>query len=453
MGIFRKQTTCYVLNGKRVATKTKGAKKRTVESKRWYGRIRTADGKRKQIPLTEDEDTSTKLLVKLQHEQDERRINGTTTFDDAKILTLSKVLDAYVDYLTSKGNSAEYLKTTRQRLEKLFKALRATTIADLDSTRILKLLSDWRSRKKNSISIGTSNHYIVAVKSVSKWLQRERMTTDDTLIALRKMNSQTDRRRVRRAFTLEEFNTLCRITLEKRKCYLGSDWHFNADARVMLYRLAAFTGLRANELASLTTNSFDFTAKTFTLEAKFAKNRKRTVLPLHASLCEALPVFIAKLKPCAERHKAAKRDAVEANANAVENVETVESATHYPLPVTRATNTNAKAIEKKSSSLLSSLGLSHVKLFAGSWTKRRLAGQFLKRDLKRCGIESEDVHGSVLDFHSLRYTFITMLARAGVHPSKAQRLARHSSIHLTMNVYTMLDSDDLRDAVDSLPVL
>ena len=313
----------------------------------------------------------------------------------------------------------------RQRLDKLFKALKAKTIADLDSTRILKLLSDWRNRKIKGISIGTSNHYVVAVKSLSKWLQRERMTQDDRLIALRKMNSLTDRRRVRRAFTLEELNTLCVITQEKRKRFLGHDWHFTAESRVWLYRLAAFTGLRANELASLTTSSFDFTAKTFVLEAKSAKNRKKTVLPLHPSLCESLPVWFGQLKQRSPHftrqggnHVATRRDATTADSAVQANAPTAL----MPLP-----------------------------LFPGSWTRRRLAGQFLKRDLKRCGIASEDEQGRVLDFHSLRYTFITMLARAGVHPAKAQRLARHSSIHLTMNVYTMLDTEDLRDAVDSLP--
>ena len=181
-GIWKKKTTQYFIGEQRVTANTKGAKKRPFESKRWYGNLRMANGSKLRC-------AKMKLLQKLQHEQDERRINGTTTFDDAKVLTLAEVLNAYLEYLTSKGNSAEYLKTTRQRLEKRFKALKATAIRDLDSTRILKLLSDWRSRKTKSISIGTSNHYIVAAKSVSKWLQREHMTTDETLTALRKMNS------------------------------------------------------------------------------------------------------------------------------------------------------------------------------------------------------------------------------------------------------------------------
>ena len=176
MAVWRKKTTRYLLDGKQVPAHTKGAKKRLVESRRWYGTIRLQDGKTKQVPLAEDEETSERLLQQLQAEQHERRLNGTTTFDDAVKLTLSEVLDAYLQYLTSKGNSSEYLKTTRQRLDKLFKALKAKTIADLDSTRILKLLSDWRNRKIKGISIGTSNHYVVAAKCLSKWLQRERPT-------------------------------------------------------------------------------------------------------------------------------------------------------------------------------------------------------------------------------------------------------------------------------------
>ena len=47
-----------------------------------------------------------------------------------------------------------------------------------------------------------------------------------------------------------------------------------------------------------------------------------------------------------------------------------------------------------------------------------------------------DHAGLVVDFHSLRHTFISSLARAGVYPKLAQSLARHSDINLTMSRYT-----------------
>ncbi len=38
--------------------------------------------------------------------------------------------------------------------------------------------------------------------------------------------------------------------------------------------------------------------------------------------------------------------------------------------------------------------------------------------------------------HALRHTFISNLARAGIHPKTAQALARHSTITLTLDRYS-----------------
>ncbi len=53
--------------------------------------------------------------------------------------------------------------------------------------------------------------------------------------------------------------------------------------------------------------------------------------------------------------------------------------------------------------------------------------------------------------HGLRKTFCSLLARKGVHPKAAQRLLGHSSVSLTMDIYTEVEDDQLRDAVCSLP--
>jgi integrase len=238
------------------------------------------------------------------------------------------------------------------------------------------------------MAIETSNHYVVAIKSFSRWLWRERKTPDDPLAGLGKMNADTDRRRVRRALTPSELDTLLSVTQNNSRTYRGDDWNLTGADRSMLYRVAAFTGLRAQELSSLTKSSFDLEAMTWTVAASVSKNRKSTTLPLSPALAEHLRPWLAALK--------------------------------------RET------------------------LFGGSWAKRRRAGKILKRDLKRAGIEYRDASGRVVDFHALRYTFITSLAKRGVHPAKAQRLARHSTITLTMDVYTSLDLDDLREAVAGL---
>lgn len=64
----------------------------------------------------------------------------------------------------------------------------------------------------------------------------------------------------------------------------------------------------------------------------------------------------------------------------------------------------------------------------------------------------EDSDGLFADFHSNRHTFITNLARSGIAPQLAQRLARHSDINLTMNVYTHVALEEQAAAVSGLVV-
>lgn len=69
----------------------------------------------------------------------------------------------------------------------------------------------------------------------------------------------------------------------------------------------------------------------------------------------------------------------------------------------------------------------------------------LREDATAAGIDA-----ATLDFHCLRHTFITRLARADVHPRTAQDLARHSKVELTLAVYTHVGRGQLSAALDQL---
>lgn len=64
-----------------------------------------------------------------------------------------------------------------------------------------------------------------------------------------------------------------------------------------------------------------------------------------------------------------------------------------------------------------------------------------------------DDAGRFADFHSLRHTFLSNLARSGVHPKLAQALARHSTITLTMDRYSHTVLGEQGEAVEALPSL
>src|SRR5262245_36386148 len=92
-------------------------------------------------------------------------------------------------------------------------------------------------------------------------------------------------------------------------------------------------------------------------------------------------------------------------------------------------------------------------VWPGKWAKSKHAALMLRHDLKAAGIPYVDDGGLYVDFHALRHTFITNMVKSGVAPKMAQALARHSTIDLTMNVYTSLTVHDQASALASLPSL
>jgi site-specific recombinase XerC len=168
--------------------------------------------------------------------------------------------------------------------------------------------------------------------------------------------------------------------------------HLAGRDRAVLYLLAQSTGLRRGELRKLRPPSFDFSAvlPTVVVRAANAKGRRNDTLPLSPEVAAIMREYVAE----------------------------------------RAANDL---------------------VWPGSWWRQ--SAKMLQRDLADAGIAAIDDEGRVVDFHSQRTTFITSLARAGVTPATAQKLARHTDINLTLNTYTRLQMGELADAVGRLPRL
>ena len=79
--------------------------------------------------------------------------------------------------------------------------------------------------------------------------------------------------------------------------------------------------------------------------------------------------------------------------------------------------------------------------------------RILKRDLKVAIIPKKDGRGRTIEIHALRHTFGTLLSAAGVRPRTAQEAMRHSTLDLTMNVYTDPTLLDVAGALEALPEL
>ncbi len=401
MKVWRKQTVRYVnkKNGKKATKDDPLAVKQLIESKRYYGTLNTSDGKRKQIPLTEDADASLTLLQNLQREADKDKALGITPTDRKKEEPLKTWIERYNAYLNTLNRNPHHVETVIKRATLIFGQSKITTIAAIEPDKLLATIAKWRKNgkpepskngKRVVPSLETCNHYLRSAKAVTRWLWRQRIIADDPLRGLQSFNSDVERAKVRRAMSDVELQTLVTQT-RQFKTYGGKRWRLTGNQRALLYLLAASTGLRASELASLKRSAINIPAATITIQAKAAKNKRADTLPLRGNVLTLLKSYLESLS----------NDAY---------------------------------------------------LFPGTWADERKGAELFKRDCKLAGITTINADNESLDFHALRTSFITSLARSGVHPSVAQRLARHSTITLTMNTYTKIGTDELlREAVERLP--
>ena len=269
-------------------------------------------------------------------------------------------------------------------MRKVVEGCKFRVIEDVSPSKVEAFLAGLR---KDGTSIQTSNHYLRSIKQFTRWLVLDRRHNDNVLAHLSTMNVETDRRRVRRPLTAEEFEKLIESAENG-----PTIWKMSGHDRATLYIIGAYTGFRKGELNSVTPLSFDFKTDppTLTVEAGYSKRRRRDAIPLRSDFANRIMGWLASKGPL-DPEKA---------------------------------------------------------LFSVS---KNASSGMIRADLERAGIPYVDANGHYADFHALRKTFVTNLARSGASPKAAQTLARHSDINLTMNTYTLLGLQELLGDVEALP--
>jgi integrase len=262
-----------------------------------------------------------------------------------------------------------------------------------------------RSRKKGA-SLQTCNHYLRAVKQFTRWLWRDGRACEDPLAHLSGFNVQLDRRHDRRAFTDDELARLVEAA-EQGPVVKGVD----GTERVMLYLVAVGTGFRANELRSLTPESFDLDADppTVTVQAGYSKRRRKDVQPIRQDLAGRLRVYLA----CRDQGR----------------------------PVFVVPHDAAKMLR-------ADLSAAHE-----CWLKESRSPEERRAREQSDFLAYRNSAGGVADFHALRHTYVSRLVRSGANIKVAQELARHSTPMLTLGRYAHMEIVDQRKALDALPAI
>ncbi len=260
-------------------TDKKNGQKVKTKSKKWWGRYRDENGVERRVPLAIDKAAAQAMLNEL-FKKVERRVAGLIDrFDEHRKRPIAGHMVDFEEHLKAKDNSSEQVKLVTMRCRRIVVACKAAFIGDLSASRVQAYLADLREKENKSTQ--TSNHYLRAIKQFTRWIVKDRRASDDPLAHMAMLNVSTDRRHDRRPLSADELAAILRAAhsgpIVRR---------MNGRDRAMLYAAAAYTGLRASELASLTPESFvvDADPATVTVQAAYSKHRRQDVLPLHASL-------------------------------------------------------------------------------------------------------------------------------------------------------------------------
>ncbi len=330
----------------------------------------------------------------------------------------SKALTTHIDdwhqSMLDVGTTAKHAYESRERVLAIVNAHGWERTPDIDAEALRATLAAWRrgrlvKGKPRPMSNRTSNAYLMAIKSFLNWMRRYRGAGVNPLDCVSMQDVRLTPRRERRALTDHELRSLI------ASAQAGPErFGVSGPERAIIYELAATTGLRASEIRSLVAGDFDLSGPiaTVKLEASLTKNRRADVMPLRPGLAKRI-----------EEHLQGKMPTVPA----------------FKVPTFRGP---AMMIALD----LAEVGL--VKLGTRKITGIKPNGMpyHVMRSVPEAGPD-----GKWIDFHCLRHTFATNLARAGVAPKVAQDLLRHSDINMTMKVYTHTLREDRLAAMERLP--
>ena len=172
----------------------------------------------------------------------------------------------YEAELVRRGSAPQHVQRTVQRLRDLL--ARSSRLAEVTPEALRKALQ----RVGASVAPQTVNAYRVAAHSFFAWLVREEKWPGNPVDRVARVRAG-EPTRVRRALTADELSRLVASA---------------GRGRGPAYLLAATTGLRRSELASLTWEDVDLEAATVRVRAASAKNRREAVLPLPAGTVAVL---------------------------------------------------------------------------------------------------------------------------------------------------------------------
>ena len=349
---------------------------------KWRATVITHRGVRKIFTFTKNKAQSQKQADLLEAREREIRLGlrpVPTLSEAASKRPIEDIFTEYLDWGDTQGGrggrpwSSQNSKKRRYYLAWWKERLKLKTLADLyDRLPDAEKAIRTLTAGKTKRSGKTLGAYKEGINAFCYWCKERKYMSENPFDGMAKFD--TSPKFPRRAMKLEEILLLLETCPSHRR---------------LMYETAFASGFRAGELRSLTLDHIDREDCGLRLSAEEDKGRKARFQPITRDLLDRLVAFgetgEAKKRYAAMRRKAGLKD--------VDNIP--------PNPILYIPSQPARAIQD---------------------------------DLIKAGIPVTTKDGK-LDFHACRTAYINLVIAAGADVKTAQELSRHSTPHLTMNIY------------------
>jgi len=386
--------------------------KRGNQPARWVLDWTDAQGRRRRQVLSTDRSVAERMRIELVRKRDLELAGLGAEIGQSR--PVHELVEAFLADLSVRA-TPEHLRNVRAHLKHFFEDVRVERVRDLAPHKFLT-----HRAKVIAAGVGreTMNHRLRALKCMLNWGVVAALIAVNPLAQVKPLPvGEKHSRRLRRALSdweiarllaaADEDDRLMQERLAASKTLgggsKGARWaNLQRPERIPqapFFRALLSTGARYGELTSATWSDVNLHERTLTLRGETTKAGRTRVLPLRADLVREL----VTLKETHERVLGEPGPRV------------FTSPEGLPWP---AVSRNALRV--------------------------------LHRIMQRAGIARRDDRGHVIDIHALRHSYASQLARRGVGLAIAQRLLGHADVSMTAKVYTHVDLDTLRDAVEHL---
>lgn len=339
----------------------------------------------------------------LEHTQAASPPSGAPASASRSAPTLFEIRNEYLPDLAMRV-SKNYYTGVKSRLAIMLAQIGNLPVSELKAMDVIRFRN---TLKASGASHGTCNSYTHhTFKAMLRWAYDAGLTASNPVHGLKRLPQSRDCATFRRRALTEE-------EIPRFIAAAEADDHEFAQLEALrkvrripqapLWVGFLETGARWNELRQLAWRDIDFERSVLTLRAENTKSRRTRAIPIREG-------FLVRLRALAKLHEAV-----------------------FGQPPQRS---------------------AHVFLSPQGEVWPRASCNVMRvfsRVRERAKIPRVDADGGKLDIHALRHTFASRLCRAGVGLVHAQNLLGHSDPRLTAAIYTHLDVEDLRKAVQILP--